>query len=77
MRPIKKKLLTDAGLPRKVRAYLLCFIVQVILIHKRWFVKWFLQIYLILLKKIIPAHTARPAPMNNAAAIPLRADAVQ
>jgi len=71
MHPIEKNLLTDSGLPRKVRVNLLCFIVQVILTYIRRKVKSFFKIYLIFFTAEVSAMKIPPKSRNNAAVNPL------
>ena len=69
--PFKDKLLTDAGVARKVRAK------PALLYCASYFNTYsekcqaFFQNYFILLRIIAPADIARPAPINNAAVRPL------
>ena len=69
--PVNNKLLTNEGRSLKVRANLLCFIVQVILIYYLAFVKHFFDFYRIFLKSIKPADTPRPKARNKTAVRPL------
>lgn len=69
--PIEKNLLTDSGLPRKVRVNLLCFIVQVILTHITGNVKSFFEIYLIFFSAEVITMKIPPKSRNNAAVKPL------